>query len=34
MDLPLLIFWCAPLIVLGVALLWWGARERRSKRRR
>jgi uncharacterized membrane protein len=33
-DLLALLFLCAPLIVLGILLLWWGAREKRSKRRR
>jgi hypothetical protein len=27
MDVYLLILWCAPLIVLGIALRWWSGRE-------
>ena len=33
-DLWILLLWCAPLIVLGATLRWWGAREKRAKRRR
>jgi hypothetical protein len=33
-DLLALLLLCAPLIVLGILLLWWSGREKRSKHRR